>query len=352
MYRRRTQFAIAAALLVVTAGTVDAAKYRYGRGYSQGGGDQAGVIVYLEGGFVNARNSNLVLATSESRQLFGGGVNAVTPLTPASEDDFAGRFGAGYQWANGNRLTVSFWNFNTTSSASAEGPLGGLLHYAIGPPIALGGGTYVGDSGAPGFFDLATETTATTADIAFGRSHEIGDEFSLEWSTGLRYAHFEETVDGFYDDALAGAVTFGDQRYDVAKSTDGEMFGVRVSMRGRYFFTPSLSISSGIGFSFLDGELNSTSGLTPSGLVNATIQPASFAGILDDGRSGHTMDVDLRVTWHSSDDRWRIWGGWEQQDWSGIAADLLRNFPGTATPLSPRDSVAFSGYLAGVSYRF
>jgi len=352
MHRSWTRAAVAGLLLSLAAGSVDAARYRYGRGYSRGGGEQAGVLVSFEGGLVNLRNADLVYATSESLQIAGGGLNQITALTPGAEDDFSGRLAVAYQWADGNRLTATFSTYNTSTSAAADGPLGGALHFAIGPPIALGGGNFVGDSGSPGYFSLRTETDASTADVAFGRSHELGDDFRMEWSTGLRYAKFEEKTSGFYDDSLFIASTFGDNRYAVAKQIEGEMIGARVAARGSYFFTTSFSVSAGIGFALLDGEIKSTSGLTPTGLLNATTQPASVATINDDGRSGATTDFDTRLTWHSSDDRLRVWLGWEQQEWSGIVEDDLRNFPGTATPLDPRDSVVFSGYRAGVSYRF
>jgi len=343
--------AVAGLLLVVTAGSVDAARYRYGRGYARGG-EQAGIVISVEGGLVNIRNADLVYATSESLEVFSGGVNEVVALIPGAEDDIAGRMGVGYQWANGNLLTASFWAYNTSTSAAAEGPLSGAFHYSIGPPIALGGGDFVGDSGTPGFFSLMTETDVATADIAFGRSHELGDEFRMAWSTGLRYARFEETTSGFYDDGFFAASTFGDNRYKADKTIDGDMIGARIAARGSYFFSPSFSISAGIGFAFLDGEIKAFSRLTPSGLINSATQPSSLSVIDDDGRSGRTADFDVRVTWHPSTDRLRVWLGWEQQDWSGISKDGLRDFPGTATPLEARNSVVFSGYQLGAAYRF
>lgn len=351
MHGNRTRAILAAALLIAAAGSADAARYRYGGGYAQGG-QQSGTVVSLEAGLFNFRNTDLVYATTESLQLFGGGLNEITALTPGSDDDLSGRIGVGYQWANGNRLTGTFASYGGTVSAAADGPLSGALHYAIGPPIALGGGVFAGDSGTPGFFSLATENDAMTVDIAFGRTHEIGDEFYMEWSAGLRYATFEETTAGYYDDSLSTAVTFGDNRYTVAKSTEGEMIGTRVAARGAYFFSPSFSISAGVGFAFLDGEIRASSGLTPSGLVNFATQPASVSTIDDDGKSGRTTDVDVRVAWHGLGDRIRVWLGWEQQDWDGIADDELRDFPGTATPLGTRDSIVLSGYRAGISYRF
>jgi hypothetical protein len=350
MQRFGTGAALAAMLLILGAGSADAARYRYG-GYS-GGGQESGVVITVEGGLFNVRNADHVYATSESLQVFGGGLNEVTTLIPASEDDFGGRFGVGYQWANGNRLTASIESFSTETSAAADGPLNGALHYAIGPPIALGGGSFAGDSGSPGSFDLTTETDLTTVDLTFGREHELGDEFFMEWSAGVRYATYEETTGGFYDDSVSNSSAFGDNRYTVDKSLEGDMIGARIAARGNYFLSTSFSLSAGIGLSFLDGEIVGSSGLTPSGLVNSSTQPASVSTVDDDGRSGKTAEIDVRVTWHGTGDRVRVWFGWEQQDWDGIADDPLRNFPGTAAPLDSRDSIVLSGYRVGASYRF
>jgi hypothetical protein len=351
MRRIGTRIVVIGLLVTVAAGSVQAARYRYGRGVG-GRGEQAGVIVSIQGELVNVRNADLLYATSESLQIFGGGVNEISALGPAGEDDVAGRLGVGYQWANGNRLSASLWSYESSSSAIADGPLGGALHFALGPPIALGGGAFVGDSGSPGHFDLSTTIETAAFDLAFGRTHGIGDEFSMEWSTGLRYASYEETTGGFYDDAISNAGSFGDHRYTVAKSIEGTMVGARLAAQGRYFFTPSFSVSAGVGFAFLDGEIEASSALTPSGLVNAVTQPMSRSVVNDDGKSGRTADFHVRTTWHNGTDRLRVWVGWEQQEWSGIAEDSQRSFPGTTRPLGNRNSITLSGYEVGLSYRF
>ena len=139
MQRFRTIVVVAALALAIAAlSPVEAAKYRYG-GYSSGGSD-SGLTIWLEGGFTNVRNGDNVYATSESLQIFGGGQNSIVALTPASEDDLSTRVGLTYQFASGNRLMISAWNYSTDTSAAADGPLGGRLHYAIGPPISLGAG--------------------------------------------------------------------------------------------------------------------------------------------------------------------------------------------------------------------
>ena len=92
--------------------------------------------------------------------------------------------------------------------------------------------------------------------------------------------------------------------------------------------------------------------LAPVGLENITDEPRSFAAAQDDGRSGSILDFDVVAGWHGKNDGLRFWIGWEQSIWNDITTDLVRNFPGTTAPLRERDSVTFSGYKLGVSFRF
>jgi len=339
----------AVACLAAAAGTAHAARYDYGR-Y---GGDstQRGFFLFLEGGWANPRNADVVVATSELIEDFGGGTNTLQPIIPTWDDDFAGRFGLGYQWANGNKLRAVFWDFETEQSAVGDGLTGGRLHFAVGPPIYTGG-EYVGAYGTPGHYEMLTKVSARTADLAWAREQEIRESFRMEWSLGLRYATFEETMDGLYDDRASLDPEYGLVSYSAAKSNEGEMIGARVGARATYRFARSFSIGSGLGFSYLDGELTASSLLTPTGTENAGVEPSGFAAVRDDGRSGSIFDFDVIVAWHNANDWLRFWVGWEQSTWDGIAEDLVRNFPGTTAPLRPRDSVTFSSYKLGVFVKF
>ena len=138
---------------------------------------------------------------------------------------------------------------------------------------------------------------------------------------GLRYASFEETTDGAYCTTTAadcaGPPPNGIRTVD--KSLQGDMLGAKLAGRGTYRIRP-FSASVGVGYSALDGELEARSSLTP---------PAG------------TVPVLLIV-----------WLGWEQQVWEDIAADLTRNLPDSDVPSRERDSVTFSWFKVGVSYRF
>jgi len=325
------------------------AKYQYGR--STGSGQPTGFFFFGEGVWTNPRNVDAVVATTESVEDFGGGVNTLTEILPDWEDEVAWRFGGGYSWASGNKLVVSYWSFDADQSAAGSGPLGGITHFAVGPPIRTGGG-FVGNQGSPGSYGLTTTIEASTADVAFGRPHELTEGFKLEWSLGLRWANYEETTEGFYDEAAIGSPDLGRNTYFASKSNEGDMIGVRAAVHGGYRFAKAFSLDAGVGVSFLDGELTASSGLTPTGLDNSITTPSSYIEINDDGRSGNIWDVDVTVSWYAVGEAVRLWVGWEQQIWDDIPADLVRNFPGTTAPLRERDSVTFSGYKLGVFVRF
>lgn len=342
--------AVAALVLLVSGAGPSEARYNYG-GQSSGGGGENGFILYLEGMTMNPRNTDTVVATSALFQDFAGGTNTVSEIVPGWQDEFTGRIGFGYEWGNGSKVIGSVWGFTTEQAAAGNGPVGGQLYYAVGPPIYTGG-NYVGTAGSPGYYNMLSKIEAGLGDIAFAQEHALSDSFRLEWSIGLRYATFEETMDGYYDNAASTDLTFGLVRYEASKSNKGEMIGARVGARGTYYVTPSIWFASGLAFSLLDGEVTGTSMLTPTGLSNAQSEPSAYSGITESGRSGNILDFDVVAGWSIRGGGIRLWIGWEQSVWDGIASDLVRNFPGTVAPLRDRDSVVFSGYKLGAGFRF
>ncbi len=305
----RNGIALFVALTILPLCSPAAAQTRYNYGGSAYGEQEGGFLVLFEAGLANPRNTDNIVA-------------AVGPnvIIPQWDDEFAGRLGFGYQWSNNNKLVLSVWSFSAEQSAAGSLPPPGFA-FPIGPT-----------SGSS--FDVTTEVSGLTADVAWGVTYEPTDAFGLEWSVGLRYASYEETTDGTYNGTLA-----------VDKSLEGDMLGARLAGRGTYRIRP-FSVSVGLGLSELDGELDARSSLTP--------QPALTAPVLliDDSRSGTILDLDINAAWHNAGDRFSIWLGWEQQMWEDIAADLTRNLPGNSVTSRERDSVTFSWFKVGVSYRF
>jgi len=322
MIRSNLRVALVATTVLLILGLtvpVHAAKYRYGKSRQSASSQGQGFFLSLDAGLTNPRNTDNVVVTVESAE-------SVNPIIPRWGDDLAGRLGGGYRWADGNKLQVTLWHYSGETVANTSGAaLGGNLHFTIGPPVATG------NVGGPGTIDLTTEVTAMTADVAWGKNHDLTEQFGMEWSIGLRYAKFEETHDGLYGELAGGT-------YRAAKSNEGEMLGARAAVRAMHRLNSRFSISGGLGFALLDGENIASSSLTP---VVATSQPTS-SFVSDDGRSGSTLDLDVAFNYHMLQDNLRISLGWEQSNWSGIAADLLRD----------RDNVAFSAYKLGILVYF
>ena len=300
---------IPAIVAILIPSAVLAQAYNYGGDGGQYGGDQSGFTVSLEVGVANPRNTDNIVA--------GAGPNVVIP---SWDDDFAGRLGVRYGFEGGQQIEFRFWSYETDQSSAALGS----FEFPIGP---IDGFSY----------DVKTEIEASTFDISWGVGHQFGENFTLEWFLGLAYADFQETTTGLYGTTSGTLVPY--------KSNEATMLGARTSSRASYR-SGRLSGEVGFSISMLDGEIEATSTLTP--------QPGGTSPLrlTDDSRSGNLFEMDLRGTWHASNDQLKVWIGWEQQTWDDIAADLARNLPGSGIIVRDRDSVSFSWVKLGASYRF
>jgi hypothetical protein len=307
MNRRLTPAALAVATAAVLGTPSAAQTYDYG-GNAYGSGN-AGFVVVFEAGIASPRNTDNIVA-------------AVGPnvIIPEWDEEFAGRLGLGYRFADGNEVDISFWNFETDQGAAGIG----TFNFPIGP--------------IDGFdFDVKTDFEVNTIDVIWTIPHEVSESFGMDWSLGLRYASFEEATSGFYG-TTSGTLA-------VKKNIETDMLGARVAGRGTYRVN-SFSASAGVGLSLLDGEIEARSSLTPQPVGTVPL------GLSDDSRSGSILDFDVRAAWHNSRDDLSVWIGWEEQIWEDIAADLARNLPGSEVPARDRESVTISWAKVGVSFLF
>jgi hypothetical protein len=311
MRRRLVSASLALATAALICGASNAqTRYDYGGGTTYASGDE-GFLVFIEVGVANPRNTDNIVAAA--------GPNVIIPEW---DDEFAGRLGFGYRFAGGNKIVVSFWGFEADQSEAGTGS----FEFPIGPTNGFD-------------FDVTTDIEARSAEAAWVIPHGLSDAVSVDWSIGLQFAGFEETTDGEYD-TTSGLL-------DVAKSLEGTMVGARGAGRLTYR-RGSLSASGGVGLSMLSGEIEASSSL----MTQAGAPVTTPLMLSDDSRSGTILDLDLRGAWHNSNDDMSVWIGWEQQVWQDIVADLARNLPDSEVISRGRDSVTFSWFKAGVSYRF
>lgn len=308
MKRRHVLALLAVATAASIGGTSRAqTTYDYGSGYHDL--SESSWELLLEAGVANPRNTDNIVAAV--------GPNVVIPTW---SDEFAGRLGVGYKTRGMSQFGFRFWGFKIDTQASGVG----AFEFPIGPT-----------SGTR--FDVVTEIQARSADFSWILVQQVNKSFRMDWALGLQYATFEDTTDGTYG-------TSGGPR-TAAKSNEAGMLGARIGGRATYR-AGSFSGSAGLALSLLDGEIEASSSLTP--------QPAGTVPLYlkDDSRSGSILEFDARAAWHSSEDAFSVWLGWEQQVWDDIAADLARNLPGSEVISRARDSVTFSWFKVGVSFTF
>ena len=347
---RATWFTTLGAAAILLAAPAGAASY-----YD----DDSGFFIFLDAALTTPGNTDQVVGYALD---LAAPVQTTTPLAVDWDSSVAGTFGFGYRWGE-NSVSVSYWQFDDDQTLTADGPAGGFINWAIGPATYYyfaGSGYYaLYTFGAPGRVDFNAELKASLIDVTWDHQFEVSDYLDLQWSLGLRYASFEENLDGTYDVCASTGCDYpysvyytpGDTTFDVHKSNESDMLGIKVGIEGVYFVTDTFAISSGLAYSALQGDVESRSGLTPTGVFNGLDPPSLFVAE-DDDRSGDIIDLDLTLSWYLVDNRLRLYLGYYQSRWDGIAADLARNTPGILLPNKDRDYVTFTGFKLGVQFNF
>ncbi len=314
-----------------------------------------GFFIFLDAAYASPQNTDEVLATT---QLFGATQSESTIRTDFG-NDFGGRLGFGYKWKGGGSLSVQYWKYDTDERTQADGPAGGFMNFAIGPASTyyvagypVGAYYYRGTYGFPGSLDIESKVKAQTLDVIWGRDHDLTENLTLGWSLGLRYAKFEETITGTYDSYEAASA--GYYSYDVRKHNKGTMAGFKAGLRVTRNFGKSFGVSSGLGFSFLKGKVESTSsrGYPVGSFGDENGLGVTLASSRDKDRSGLIRDFDVGCYWRIADDHFRVGVGWEQSSWDGVPHDLIRNTQGSLVNVPERNNVAFSGWKIGLYGRF
>jgi hypothetical protein len=316
--------------------------------------EEEGFFLFLDAIFTTPQNTDEVIAVTVDTGAAPLEVQEQNVILADWSSDPAGKLQFGYRWASGSMVSLTYWAFDNDQRTVGDGAPGSTMYFGIGPTIFYDG-AYYGTYGAPGHFDIVSNIEASSLEIDAGKVHALNDAFFLEWAVGLRWADFKESQNGFYDFDDSTYPFFGDYRYAVTKSNDSSMAGMEVSGRAAYVFGEMLSVESGLAFSFLEGDVDSRSTNVPSGALNATTLPSASFSVKDNGRSGTIVDFDFNVVFHLSEDRYRLWVGYEYSDWEGLTVDLARKQAalfGQQATFDVRDGIAFSGFKVGVGFLF
>lgn len=314
-------------------------------GVARAGDKDDGFFIFLDAAYASPQNTDEVLAVNQDL----GSPQTNATIRTDFGSDFAGRLGFGYKWKGGGSLSVQYWKFDTDERTQADGPVGGYMNFAIGP--GLYGGYFSGTYGYPGALDISSKVKAETLDIVWGHDHALSENLVLGWSLGLRYAKFDENLAGTYYIYDAADYYYS---YGVNKHNEGKMSGFKAGLRVTRNFGKTFAVTSGLGFSFLKGKVESTQGLTiPAGSFGEVIGASpTFESSTDKDRSGLIRDFDVGCYWRIADDHFRVGVGWEQSSWDGVPNDLLRNNVTSLVNVADRNNVTFSAWKIGLYGRF
>jgi hypothetical protein len=271
------------------------------------------------------------------------------------DTDIGGRLGFGKQWGNGNKLTISYWTFDSDEDGSLDlatvdgfySPFDYYYYYGYGGSAAARDRAVLGIGGPfVSFSRFDANVDATSIDLDFAHVHSITDQFDFEWSLGVKFADFEDTT------RVESGYTYTDT-YGVANDyflhetahNESDMWGFKAGVRGAYNFGERFSLTAGLGVGKLIGEVESTSAVgitTPTGTIHIFEDIAS-----DDNRSGTITDYDIMGVIHIGE-HFDVGIGYEHSTWQGIATDLMR----AHWELPSRDDVGFTGWKLGLKFRF
>jgi len=332
--------------------------------------EEEGFFLFLDTIFTTPKNTDQVIAVNVNTSASAGQVQTQEVVRTDWSSDPAGKLEFGYRWAGGSMVSLTYWGYDADQRTTGDGPAGNTMYFGIGPTIYYDGTNY-GVYGYYGHHDIVATIEASSLEIEAGHQYALSEQFDLEWSVGLRWVDFSEDLSGFYDFSESTFTSaFGYYRYAANKTNESSMAGLEVGVRGAYSFTKQVSINSSLNFSFLEGEVESTSRLVPSGVANTGALPSSSFHAKDSDRSGTIVDFDLNVVWHLYDDRYRVWLGYEHSQWNGVPVDLARQqlggvvavppdpndpiliAPGRQAAFGTRDSITFSGFKIGVGFLF
>jgi hypothetical protein len=264
-----------------------------------------------------------------------------------------GRIGFGKQWANGNKLTVSYWAYDNDEDGTRDlstvngfySPFGYYYYYTAPAPAhgrapsGLGGTFFT-------FSRFDANVKASSIDVDFGHVHSVTDHFDFEWNLGMKFASYEDTntVESGYTYTYTDGTQYN-YFYREKMHTESDMWGFKAGARGTYNFGERFSLTAGLNLSKLMGDVESTTSL---GVETPGFATTFFEDVAqDDNRSGTIADYDIMGMMHIGE-HFDVGIGYEHSTWQGISKDLMRehwDFPS-------RDEVGFAGWKIAVKYRF
>ena len=238
-------------------------------------------------------------------------------------------------------LQVSYWGFDNDDEKyySRTGfVIPALFGYGYSGYVSLcntSGGTC--DSSLPITFTGTSKIQASTIDLDYTRTLELGERFDLKWLGGLRYATYEEHR-GF--EGFDGTYT-----YTQARRFTSDAIGIKVGATGMFQLTQVFHLHAGATFSLLDANTDGRSSQTLPGFSIDETKTGK-----DDNARGEIRELELKGVWSSGPVDISL--GLAYSTWEGLVKDPV---PASGFLLvgeeTSRDSVGFTSYQVGVKWR-
>ena len=274
------------------------------------------------------------------------------------DDDAAYTLGFGYSWGEKGTLRVSYWTYEDTADSSGFAPsyyyAGGYNFnwFTVGPTNSWGY-TFYYDMG----WEFDQEIEATTIDIEYTRTKASSNPLALTYGVGVRYASFEEELEGRYTADPLGAAS-GPWLFPAQRSTEGDGVGFTASVGALYDFTDYIGISTGIRVGFLTAEVESEHQIIDQdGYYNLTGTVWSEESETED-EVANTLDFTVDVNF-SAGAYLDIGVGYFYSTWSDLGQfQLGRSINGTDDQAGlringeNRDRVSWSGPRVSLKWKF
>ena len=238
-------------------------------------------------------------------------------------------------------LQVSWWEFDNEDKES-------FARTGLITPALFGYGSYgymsfcnplfsPCDPSLPVTFSGRSRIQATTIDLDYTKSAEVGERFHLRWLAGLRSAHYEEErsfegTDGYYS-------------YRQERRFETDAYGVRVGAIGLLQVSEHFGIRGGVAFSLLQSD---TSGTASQTFVDLGLHETAFGE--DPNGRGQIQELEVAGVWSAGPVDISL--GLSNADWQGLVKDPvpIAGYLGVGETTT-RDSIGFTSFAVGVKWK-
>jgi major outer membrane protein len=246
------------------------------------------------------------------------------------------------------QVQVSYWSFDNDDSENfsktgftAPALFGyGYYGYMLLCNVSQGGC----NPSLPVTFTGRTGVKASTWDLDYSRTIEVGSKFSFQWLGGLRTASFEEQqsfsgFDGLYT-------------YQQARSWSADALGIRVGAAGNLNLTEHFGLRAGVSWSEMMADTDGQSSQTfVDGGFSCSFPPCTEIAVgEDDNLHGSILDLELKGVWSAGPVDISL--GFTSSSWDGFVKNPIPATGFLFTSESGTDqSIGFTSFEVGLLWR-